>query len=89
MKKCLFFVAALLVMVFCVSSCGNYDLFDTNYKFHTAICHFPDGTTKTYQIASWSDYEGEQLQITEPDGTVHLLSANYTELIGTKGFLPN
>lgn len=73
MKKfALLCLAALLTLMLC--SCGNYDLFDTNYTYDYAIVSFPDGSVKTIDIEQWTDYEGEQIQIIAKDGTVYLLS---------------
>lgn len=72
-KLILLCIAALLMLTLC--SCGNYDLFDTNYTYDYAIVSFPDGSTKTIEIAQWTDYEGEQIQIIAKDGTVYLLNS--------------
>lgn len=71
-KLVLFGLAALLMLMLC--SCGNYDLFDTNYTYDYAIISFPDGSVQTIEIEQWTDYEGEQIQIIAKDGTVYLLS---------------
>lgn len=71
-KLVLFGLAALLMLTLC--SCGNYDLFDTNYTYDYAIISFPDGSVQTIEIEQWTDYEGEQIQIIAKDGTVYLLS---------------
>lgn len=56
MKKllCLFAVLGLLL-----TSC-NYDLIDTHYEYH--YCHLYE-TGKCYKVISWTDYEGEQIQV--------------------------
>ena len=64
-----------------ISSCGNLDMFDTNYTYHYAITKWPDGTVKKIEIEYWSDYEGEQIQIISADGTIYLLSMNNTILV--------
>lgn len=76
MKKILAIFLAMTLMLVSLCSCGNKDLFDTNYTFDTAIITMPDGTGLTIKIKNWTDYEdGEQLQITATDGTVYLVSS--------------
>lgn len=68
-------IALLAVSIFALSGCGNYDMFDTVYTFDYAIVKMPDGTVKTIELDSWSDYEGEQIQLTDTDGNVYLVSS--------------
>ena len=66
----------LTIAVLCCSCEYNMDTFDTNYAFDRAIVEFPGGEVKTLEIKSWTDYEdGEQIQITTPDGTIYLVSS--------------
>lgn len=66
-------------------SCGNKDMFDTNYTYDTAIISWPDGTIKTIEIKQWTDYEdGEQFQIVAEDGTIYLVSSYNCVLIKEK-----
>ena len=74
MKKILAILLAIL-MVVCLSACGNYDLWDTEYTFDKAIVKFPDGTVETLEIKNWTDYDGEQLQITTKDGIVYVFNS--------------
>lgn len=65
----------LIFTVFALISC-NYQMVDLNYKFDYAYISFGDGTVKKVEIASWRDYEdGEQIQITDTDGNVYLVSS--------------
>jgi len=61
----------------------NREIFDTTWKYDTAIVRWPDGSAKTIKISSWRDYEGEQIQITDRDGNVYLLSSMNVVLINT------
>lgn len=70
-----------LSMVFTLCSCGNKDMWDTNYTYNTAIISWPDGTAKTIEIKQWKDYDGEQLQIIAEDGTIYLVSSYNCVLI--------
>lgn len=76
-------VAGICAVLMCVSlcSCGNKDLWDTNYTYDTAIISWPDGTVKTVEIKQWKDYDGEQLQIIAKDGTIYLVSSYNCVLI--------
>lgn len=62
MKKLL---SAILVVitVFALVGCGNQQIFDTTYTFDYAIIKLPNGEIVEGEIESWTDYEGEQLQI--------------------------
>ena len=69
-------VALMLTILVLCCSCGNMDMFDTNYTYDRAIVEFPGGDVKTLTIKQWTDYEdGEQIQIITPDGTVYLVSS--------------
>lgn len=61
--------------------CGNFDMFDMNLTFDTAVIHWPDGTVKEIKIKQWRDYEGEQIQIIGEDGKIYLISMNNAVLI--------
>ena len=61
-------VACMMMLVGCLGlcSCGNYRVFDT--------IKLPDGTIVQGKVDNWTDYEGDQLQITI-DGTTYLVHA--------------
>lgn len=82
MKKLGLFVAALSLLAL-PTGC-NKDIFDFNYTFDKAIVSV-NGITKTFEIDSWTDYEGEQLQIELKDGTVMLVSSYNCVLMSSKG----
>lgn len=65
-------VGGLLVF----TACGNKQLLDTTYTFKYAMVKLPDGTVKKGKVASWKDYEGEQVQIKFTDGTTVLVNSN-------------
>lgn len=60
-----------------ISSCGNKQLFDTNYTFNVAYVRGlkDDDVVTKIEIESWKDYDGEQLQIKTKDGTVYVVSS--------------
>lgn len=82
MKK----IVSLIVVSCAALTLGgcNRTLFDTNYTFNKAIITV-GSQTYCYNIKSWRDYEGEQLQITLEDGSVILVSSYNTILINTNG----
>lgn len=65
------FVACLMMLVGCVvlCSCGNYAV-----TYSWAQIKLPDGTIIEGKVDNWTDYEGDQLQITI-DGTTYLVHA--------------
>lgn len=82
MKKIIAIVLAGL-MVMGLTGC-NYTLIDTNYKFDRAIIELADGEVIEVEVASWTDYDGEQIQITTKDGTTYLTSSFRCDLIRDK-----
>lgn len=58
----------------------NYDVIDTEYGFNKAII-IKDETCTILPITEWSDYEGEQLQITIKNGPTMVTAAYDTILI--------
>ena len=80
MKKLIVVILAAAILVGCMlifASCGNYDMFDTTCTFNYAYVVWPDGTAEKLAIKSWTDYEGEQIQIKTEDDKVYVFhSAN-------------
>lgn len=60
MKK-LVMVSVLGIGLVLLGACGNKQFFDTIYTFNYAMVKLPDGTIKKGKVATWDDYEGEQL----------------------------
>ena len=86
MKRIVGFIMGIIltigVMVFSLSTCGfNKQMFDFTYEYDTAIINMFDGTVKEVKIKSWTDYEGEQLQITDTEGKTWLVSSINCHLI--------
>ena len=76
-------IAALIgaVILFATTLCGcNYDVLDTNHTFNKAIVNF-NNQTIILDVKQWTDYEGEQLQLTLKDGSVILVSSYNTILV--------
>lgn len=79
MKKCL--VVVLLASIISIICTGcNKQVFDFNYSFDKAIMKVGDEVI-TVDVAKWTDYEGEQLQIIASDGTVYLTNSFNCTLI--------
>lgn len=75
-------ILTICVMVFSFSACGfNKQIFDFTYEYDTAIINMFDGTVKEVKIKSWTDYDGEQLQIKDEDGNTWLVSSINCHLI--------
>lgn len=78
MKRILGVMLAVVLVVsllLTLASCVNKQIFDTTYKFDYALVQFPDGTCEKIEIKKWSDYDGEQIQITSKDGTTYLINS--------------
>ena len=82
MKKILL-ILLLIVSVIGTSGCGNNEIFDTTYTFEYVHLH---KTNECLKIKAWTDYEGEQIQVTLEDDTVLLVSNINADLI--KGNCP-
>lgn len=78
MKKARILIGLLLLIVM-VTGC-NYEIIDTTYTYNKAICEIGN-EIKEIKIKKWTDYEGEQLQITDEDGNVYLISSYNCVLI--------
>lgn len=82
MKKFIIALAALMMM-FSLTGCGNQQLFDTTYTFNYAIIALPNGQVVEGKVKSWSDYEGEQLQIVI-DGVTYLTHSENVVMMANK-----
>lgn len=81
MKRTKRFAIEIMVIAIAIILSGcNYKLIDTTYKFDKAIVLLPDDSVVSGKIDSWTDYEGDQLQI-EIDGTTYLVHASNAAMI--------
>ncbi len=64
----------LFVTLILLTGC-NKQVFDTKYTYDKAICNY-DGDKLELEIKKWLDYDGEQIQIIDKDGSTYLVSAN-------------
>lgn len=73
------FLASILGGSILTTGC-NYNLIDTKYTFDKAVI-YNDSNALIVDIDTWTDYDGEQLQVTTDDGTVLIVSSFNTILI--------
>ena len=84
MKKLL--ASVLITGLMFLSSCNGYnkELFDTIYKYDTAILSLPDGRVINGMVESWNDYDdGDQIQV-KINGDTYLVHASNIVLIARK-----
>lgn len=87
----------IITMLFCLANClagcsdvgYNKDIIDTVYSYDKALCYGDfdnDGTPEwaSFEIDSWKDYEGEQVQIKTKDGMIYLFNSMNCTLIKSK-----
>ena len=82
MKKSLTIKLIIIVLFTVILSCSvlcgcngcNYQLIDTTYKYDKAYVKIGEEWVDL-EIRSWTDYEGEQLQLKLKDGSTLLVSS--------------
>ncbi len=78
MKK-LFILILIVLLIFLLASC-NKTMIDTTYTYNRAVFRMPNGEIIDGKVESWSDYEGDQLQV-KIDGVYYLVHSNNIVLI--------
>lgn len=73
-------IILLILGILTLTGC-NKQIFDFDYTYTTAICNI-GGEYKEIKLKSWTDYEGEQLQIKDYEGNTYLVSSINCTLIG-------
>lgn len=77
-------IAIALATTISLSTTGcNKQIIDVKYEFNKAII-FGEDTATIVEIDKWTDYDGEQLQITTKDGLVIVTSSFDTKLVNDK-----
>jgi len=61
----------------------NKQVIDLDYSFDKAICMIGN-ETKEFELRTWKDYDGEQLQLVDTDGNKYLVSSFNCTLIKEK-----
>lgn len=70
------FIASVVVgigLLVSLTAC-NKQVIDLTYSYSWAQIKMPDGSIVEGRVDSWTDYEGEQVQVTI-DGTTYLVSS--------------
>lgn len=80
MRKYLLGIITLVSSLFLLTGC-NKQVFDFDYTYTEAICNI-GGEYQTIKLKSWTDYDGEQLQLKDYDGHTYLVSSMNCTLIG-------
>ena len=87
MKKTIKSILLIIILIgamFLLTGCSyNKQIFDLTYKYDKCITWVGDKVIEI-EIDKWTDYEGEQLQITGKDGKVYLVSSMNSVLIKEK-----
>lgn len=78
-------IALIITIIVIIGLCGvliacNYQIVDFDYTFDYAIINL-GGEYKKIPISSWTDYEGEQLQIKDKHGNIYLTNSYNCTLI--------
>jgi hypothetical protein len=84
-KKGISLISLLITIIIVIGLAGiltacNYEIVEFEYTFDYAIINL-GGEYKKIAISSWTDYEGEQLQIKDKHGNVYLTSSYNCTLI--------
>lgn len=76
MKKIILLVIGVLFLTGC-----NKQIIDLNYSYDKAICKIGN-ELKEFELKSWKDYDGEQLQLKDKEGNTYLVNSINCTLIG-------
>lgn len=79
-KKIAALIIALGLGAVILTGC-NKQVIDVTYNYNKAIIDLQNGEVIEVNVKSWSDYDGEQIQITAEDGTTYLVSSFNCTLI--------
>jgi len=71
----------LIVIIFILATGCNKQILDFDYTYTKAICNI-GGQYKEITLKSWTDYDGEQLQLKDYEGNTYLVSSFNCTLIG-------
>ena len=73
MRKFIVSVVVGIGLLVSLTAC-NKQVIDLTYSYSWAQIKMPDGSIVEGKVDSWTDYEGEQVQVTI-DGTTYLVSS--------------
>ena len=78
------FIAVFMIVLSLMGLVGcNYKIIDTKWSYDTAIIKLANDEIVEVNVQSWTDYEGEQIQVIADDGTVYLTSSYRCDLISS------
>lgn len=80
MKKKVFVILVIGILVTGLTGC-NYQMIDTTFTYDKAIIKLANDEVIEVKIKTWTDYDGEQIQITAEDETVYLTNSFRCDLI--------
>lgn len=63
MRKNIFFVAAVILVIAGMLSGCNRTIIDTTYNYDYGYVELPTGEIVEGPVTNWTDYEGDQLQV--------------------------
>lgn len=73
-------VVALLLLACVITGC-NRQMFDTTWSFERAIIFLPDGEKIEGKITSWTDYDGSDMIQVTIEGKVYLTHSSNVVMI--------
>ena len=79
-KKILAIVTGVGLSIGLLSGSGNHVVFDTTFSYDRAQIKLQDGTIVKGEVEKWTDYEGDQMQITI-DGVTYLVHMMNVDLM--------
>ena len=82
MKK-LLIIISFFFLCLALTSC-NYDMMDMHYQFYKVHTTFDGEHYQCYEIISWTDYEGEQIQVNIKDYGIVVVSSYNAILVADK-----
>lgn len=80
MRNKIFYILILSLILIFITGC-NKQIFDFDYTYNLAICNI-GGEYKEIALQSWTDYDGEQLQLKDYNGNTYLVSSINCTLMG-------
>ena len=79
-KQKIVIILLIILVLITMTGCGNKQIFDFDYEYDKAICKIGN-EVKEITIKSWTDYDGEQLQLKDKKGNVYLVNSVNCTLI--------
>lgn len=71
---CTFIYVVIVIIILMLATGCNYNMIDTTWDYDKVYCYYGNKEV-VYEIESWTDYDGEQIQIETKEDT-YLISMN-------------